>query len=181
MPANIRKIIVQVEETLQEMGRAVSPPTRRALAMAVIANPYAGKFSENLDLLIDIGEELGGLLGERCVKVACVDERHEVCVAVHQPRQKRAVGVGACDGFCDALHHLSFVFTLYIIPPEILGKSRKAPLRYRRAHVGHQHLVIMQIVLRHQHRAQYFARTDQVMHISAGPCRADGACAKVVN
>jgi hypothetical protein len=33
--------------------------------MAVIANPYAGKFSENLDLLIDIGEELGGLLGER--------------------------------------------------------------------------------------------------------------------
>ena len=39
----------------------------------------------------------------------------------------------------------------------------------------------MQIVLSHQHRAQYFARTDQVMHISAGPCRADGACAKVVN
>ena len=39
MPAHIRKIIVQVEETLQEMGRTVSPPTRRALAMAVIANP----------------------------------------------------------------------------------------------------------------------------------------------
>ena len=68
MKSQIRKIIVQVDEVLQEGGQAVNPPTRRALAMAVIANPYAGKFSENLDQLIDIGEELGGLLGERCVK-----------------------------------------------------------------------------------------------------------------
>ena len=68
MPAHIRKIIVQVEETLQEMGRTVSPPTRRALAMAVIANPYAGRYSENLDELIAIGEELGALLGQKCVQ-----------------------------------------------------------------------------------------------------------------
>jgi hypothetical protein len=34
----------------------------------VIANPYAGRYSENLDELIAIGEEMGGLLGERCVK-----------------------------------------------------------------------------------------------------------------
>ena len=68
MPANIRKIIVQVDETLQEMGRTVSPPTRRALAMAVIANPYAGRYSENLDELIAIGEELGALLGQKCVQ-----------------------------------------------------------------------------------------------------------------
>ena len=68
MKSQIRKIIVQVDEVLQEGGQAVNPPTRRALAMAVIANPYAGKFSENLDQLIDIGEELGGLLGERCVQ-----------------------------------------------------------------------------------------------------------------
>jgi len=30
------------------MGRAVTPPTRRALAMAVIENPFAGRFEENL-------------------------------------------------------------------------------------------------------------------------------------
>ncbi len=68
MKANIRKIIVQVDEIHQDGGKAVNPPTRRALAMAVIANPYAGRFSESLDELIDIGEELGGLLGERCVQ-----------------------------------------------------------------------------------------------------------------
>ena len=68
MKANIRKIIVQVDEIHVDGGKAVNPPTRRALAMAVIANPYAGRFSESLDELIDIGEELGAMLGERCVQ-----------------------------------------------------------------------------------------------------------------
>jgi hypothetical protein len=68
MSAKIRKIIVQVDEVHIEMGQPVSPPTRRALAMAVIANPYAGSYSENLDTLIALGEELGGLLGDKCVQ-----------------------------------------------------------------------------------------------------------------
>ena len=68
MKAQIRKIIVQVDEIHIEMGRAISPPTRRALAMAVIHNPLAGSYTENLDELIAIGEELGGLLGDKCVK-----------------------------------------------------------------------------------------------------------------
>jgi hypothetical protein len=68
MSANIRKLIVQVDETRKEMGRSIDPPTRRAVAIAVIENPYAGRYSESLDELIAIGEELGGLLGDKCVK-----------------------------------------------------------------------------------------------------------------
>lgn len=68
MPAKIRKLIVQVDETRVEMGQPVNPPTRKALAMAVIENPYAGRYSQNLDELIAIGEELGGLLGTKCVE-----------------------------------------------------------------------------------------------------------------
>src|SRR4051812_24074183 len=67
MKARIRKLIVQVDETRLEMGRAVEPPARRALAMVVIENPFAGRYVENLDELVEIGEELGGLLGQRCV------------------------------------------------------------------------------------------------------------------
>ena len=67
MKALIRKIIVQVDEVHIEMGQAIWPPTRRALAMAVIHNPLAGSYTENLDELIAIGEELGGLLGDKCV------------------------------------------------------------------------------------------------------------------
>ena len=67
MPANIRKLIVQVDEVRKEMGQTIEPPTRRAVAIAVIENPYAGRYSENLDELIAIGEELGALLGQKAV------------------------------------------------------------------------------------------------------------------
>ena len=67
MTANIRKLIIQVDETRKEMGQDITPPTRRAVAIAVIENPYAGRYSENLDALIAIGEELGALLGEKAV------------------------------------------------------------------------------------------------------------------
>jgi hypothetical protein len=67
MSADIRKIVTIVEETLVEGGKPVSPPTRRAAAVAVIRNPHAGGYVENLDDLIAIGEELGRTLGERAV------------------------------------------------------------------------------------------------------------------
>ena len=38
MKASIRKIIVQVDEIHCDGGKAVNPPTRRALAMAVISS-----------------------------------------------------------------------------------------------------------------------------------------------
>ena len=65
--AAIRKIVVVVEETLTEMGRSVTPPTRRAAAMAVIENPFAGRYVEDLSPLFAIGEELGELLAGRAV------------------------------------------------------------------------------------------------------------------
>ena len=67
MKADIRKIVVTVEETRREMGKAVSPATRKAVAAAVIKNPFAGLYAENLEDLMAIGEELGGLLGEKAV------------------------------------------------------------------------------------------------------------------
>ncbi|OJU03031.1 peptide synthetase [Metarhizobium album] len=67
MKAEIRKIAVFVEEVHSEMGKTVSPPTRKAAAVAVIKNPFAGQYVEDLTPLMDIGAELGGLLGEKCV------------------------------------------------------------------------------------------------------------------
>jgi hypothetical protein len=67
MTAKIRKLIVTVEETRQEMGKAVEPPVRKAAAVAVIENPFAGRFVQDLKPLMDIGEQLGDLLTRRCV------------------------------------------------------------------------------------------------------------------
>ncbi len=98
MSANIRKIIVQVDEIHQEMGRPVSPPTRRALAMAVIANPYAGRYSENLDELIAIGEELGALLGQKCVQALGI-----------APGQAQSYGKAAIVGEAGELEHAAAI------------------------------------------------------------------------
>ena len=67
MKANIRKIVTFVEETRSELGKAVAPATRRAAAAAVIENPFASRYVEDLSELMEIGEELGGLLTERAV------------------------------------------------------------------------------------------------------------------
>jgi hypothetical protein len=115
MSAAVRKIITVVEETLAEGGRAVSPPTRRAAAIAVIENPLAGGYVENLESLIAIGEELGGLLAERAVaalgvpgasvesygKAACVGAEGELehAAALLHPKLgapfRRVLGKGA--------------------------------------------------------------------------------------
>jgi len=68
MKAKIRKIAVFLEETNREMGRQINPPSRRAAAVAVIENPFAGRYVEDLSELMTIGEELGELLTQRAVE-----------------------------------------------------------------------------------------------------------------
>ncbi|MBE1207656.1 amino acid synthesis family protein [Aminobacter carboxidus] len=67
MSVEIRRIITIVEETRTEGDKAVSPPTRRAAAVAVIRNPYAGTFVDDLAMLSEIGAELGDILPRRAV------------------------------------------------------------------------------------------------------------------
>src|SRR6201982_701183 len=67
MKAKIRKLITFVEETQSEMDQTVDPPTRRAAAAAVVENPFAGRYVEDLTELTEIGEELGALLTERAI------------------------------------------------------------------------------------------------------------------
>ncbi len=63
----IRKLVTVVETTKAEMGRALEQPSRKAAALAVIQNPFADRDNDDLSVLIDIGEELGGLLGQMAV------------------------------------------------------------------------------------------------------------------
>ena len=98
MTAKIRKIVVQVDETRIEMGRPVQPPVRKALAMAVIENPYAGRYAEQLDELVAIGEELGGLLGAKCVQALGI-----------APGQAQSYGKAAIVGEAGELEHAAAI------------------------------------------------------------------------
>jgi len=110
MTAKIRKLIVQVDETRIEMGQAIDPPTRRALAMAVIENPFAGRYEENLDALISIGEELGGLLGDKCVAALGI-----------APGDAQSYGKAAIVGEAGELEHAAA-----ILHPKLGAPLRKA-------------------------------------------------------
>ena len=98
MPAQIRKLVVQVDEIRIEMGKTIAPPARRALAMAVIANPCAGRYVENLDELIAIGEELGGLLGSKCVEALGIE-----------PNEAQSYGKAAIVGEAGELEHAAAI------------------------------------------------------------------------
>lgn len=68
----IRKIVVVVDEVVREAGREVSPPTRRAVAAAVIENPYP-EYSESLEKLEALGETLGERLATRALRALGID------------------------------------------------------------------------------------------------------------
>ena len=98
MSADIRKLAVWVEETHTEMGKTITPATRKAVAVAVIANPFAGRYAEDLSELIEIGAELGGLLGARCVAALGI-----------APAQAQSYGKAAMVGEGGELEHAAAI------------------------------------------------------------------------
>jgi hypothetical protein len=64
----LRKLVTVAEEVRTEGGRLVDPPLRVAAVAAVIDNPLAGRFVEDLSPLIEAYcEPLGHLLAERAL------------------------------------------------------------------------------------------------------------------
>jgi len=96
--AKIRKIVTFVEDTYLEIGQKIDPPTRRAAAVAVIENPFAGAYVEDLEALMVIGEELGGLLGDKCVAALGI-----------KPSQAQSYGKAAMVGENGELEHAAAI------------------------------------------------------------------------
>jgi hypothetical protein len=113
MSAEIRKIAVWVEETHREIGQVISPATRKAVAVAVIKNPFAGSYTDDLTPLMDIGAELGGLLGDKCVAALGIE-----------PAQAESYGKAAMVGEAGELEHAA----------AILHPKLGAPLRVALGH-----------------------------------------------
>lgn len=110
MKAKIRKIAVNIEETHIEMGQPISPATRKAVAVAVIENPFADSYQEDLSALMEIGAELGGLLGDRCVAALGI-----------APEEAESYGKSAMVGERGELEHAAA-----ILHPQLGAPLRKA-------------------------------------------------------
>ena len=68
MKPKISKIVVQVEEIHLEIGEKIDPPARKVTVAAVIKNPYAGKYVDDLESLYDLGANIGGILAKKGVE-----------------------------------------------------------------------------------------------------------------
>ncbi len=128
MKADIRTIHVSVEETLTEMGQRIVPPTRKAVAVAVIRNPCAGAFHQDLSELIEIGEELGALLGRRCVEALGI-----------APDAVESYGKGALVGENGELEHAAAILHPKLGAPlraEVGGGAALVPSAKKRGGPG---------------------------------------------
>lgn len=65
----VRKVTCILDETCVEAKKRLEKPVRKAVAIAVIENPYAGRYVHDLSLLYSFGERLGSLLVSRALKI----------------------------------------------------------------------------------------------------------------
>jgi hypothetical protein len=86
-----RKLIVTRELVLGELGRQAAQPIARAVGLAVIKNPYAGRVADDLRQLFEAGAEIGELLMPELVKLL--------------PRPAVSYGKGAIVGLAGEMEH----------------------------------------------------------------------------
>lgn len=94
MELKIRKIVTQMEEVFFEGFKSLDKPIKKCVVGAVIENPYAGKYQEDLSFLSDVGE----MLGEKLTKIA-IEAMNVAPADVHN------YGKGAIIGLNGELEH----------------------------------------------------------------------------
>jgi Amino acid synthesis len=104
----IRRLSVVRDTLAEEGGLSAFAPVTRVAACAVILNPYAGKPSDDLALLVEIGGELGAKLVQEAV--------------AQLPRQAVSYGKAAIVGVNGDIEHAAA-----ILHPR-MGKPMRAAL-----------------------------------------------------
>lgn len=90
----VRKMVVQVEEIWHEGGPVAATPARRAAILAVIANPFAGRYVEDIQPFMDDLRPLGLAMARRLVDALGGD-----------PAVVEGYGKGAIVGAAGELEH----------------------------------------------------------------------------
>ena len=106
----ILRIMTWIEETYVE-GVILDKPARKAVAMAVIKNPLAGQYKDDLSELTEIGDYLGSFLAAKARKALGIN-----------PEEVEGIGKGCLVGEAGEAEHAAAV--LHVRYPEKgFGKS----------------------------------------------------------
>lgn len=98
MPLQIRKILTYTEEVFVEGGRPADRPLRRAAAAAICANPYSGKYVDDLSMLVAGSAEIGSTIAP-------------MAVALLAPYPIESYGKGALVGIAGEAEHAEAMLT----------------------------------------------------------------------
>jgi Amino acid synthesis len=97
----IKRTLAFVDEIAVEAGQGVSPPLRKVAVVAILDNPFAGKFEEDLSPLTKASEEIG---------------RHmsAMAMALMAPHKPESYGKGAIIGMNGEQEHgVAMLTTLF--------------------------------------------------------------------
>ena len=90
----LRKFATALEEIYHEGGPVAATPLRRAAAMAVIRNPFAGKFVQDIQPFMEDLEPLGLMMAKRLLEILGGD-----------PKAVEGYGKGAIIGAAGEVEH----------------------------------------------------------------------------
>lgn len=104
MQIRVRSFHTIVEEKRLEAGRASEIPLRKIAAVAVIENPYAGRYVEDLKPLIEASADLGRQLAALAVRAM-------------EPYSAESYGKGGIVGTAGEQEHANAVLTTTFADP----------------------------------------------------------------
>ena len=132
----VRKWVTFAEEICHEGGEPAAPPLVKAAVAAVIANPYAGRFAESLDELVEPSGELAQELVRRCVDA--LGDGAEGCgkgaivgVAGEQEHGVACLTTPFGDAMRDGIGGTTWVASSTKVA--VAGTALDVPLAYKRA------------------------------------------------
>ena len=164
----LRKLVTITDEVLVEMGQPVAPPTRRAAAIAVIANPFAGRFEADLSVLIETGATLGELLTQRAVAALGI-----------APEAVESYGKAAIVGEAGEIEHAAAILHPRLGAPMRVvlgGAAALVPSAKKRGTVG----TVIDVPLGHRNAAYVRSHFDAMAVTIADAPRADEILVAVV-
>src|SRR5262249_26026249 len=100
----IRKFLTFIEDTLSEAGKSGEPLLRKVAAVAVVDNPHAGRFVEDLKPMIDASEDLGRELSKLALQAL-------------DPYGAQSYGKGGIVGLAGEQEHINALLTTTFANP----------------------------------------------------------------
>ena len=104
MNIKIRRSFAIIEERREEAGRVAARPLRRVAAVAVVENPYAGRYADDLKPVIDASARLGA-------------EVARIALAAFGAHEVQSYGKGGIVGTAGEQEHANALLTTVFANP----------------------------------------------------------------